>query len=72
MKGKSAKEKKMMPRHKMLIDALDRLERCAYSPLDIHWCIDTYTWLVRWKKIDAAEVDRITNQILRIQGYEND
>ena len=55
MKGKSAKEKKMMPRHKMLIDALDRLERCAYSPLDIHWCIDTYTWLVKWKKIDAAE-----------------
>lgn len=67
MKGKGAKEKKMMPRHKMLIDALDRLERCAYSPLDIHWCVDTYTWLVRWKKIDAAEKERLAEQILRIQ-----
>ena len=67
MKGKSAEEKKMMPRHKMLVDALDRLGRCAYSPLDIHWCIDTYAWLVKWKKIDAAEKERLAKQILRIQ-----
>lgn len=42
-------------------------ERCAYSQLDIYWCVDTCTWLVKWKKIDAAEKERLTEQILRIQ-----
>jgi hypothetical protein len=70
MKRKNVKEKKMMPRHKMLIDALDRLEQCKYSPLDISWCIDTYIWMVKWKKIDAAEKERLAEQILRIQEMQ--
>ena len=63
---------KTLYRHKLLIKTLDRLECGIYTGLDMYLCINTFDWLRKFKKIDAAEVDRITNQILRIQGYEND
>lgn len=63
---------KTLYRHKLLIKTLDRLECGIYTGLDMYWCINTFDWLRKFKKIDAAEIDRITNQILRIRGYEND
>lgn len=63
---------KTLYRHELLIKTLDRLECGIYTGLDMYWCINAFDWLRKFKKIDAAEVDRITNQILRIQGYEND
>ena len=63
---------KTLYRHKLLIKTLDRLECGIYTGLDMYWCINTFDLLRKFKKIDAAEIDRITNQILRIRGYEND
>ena len=63
---------KTLYRHELLIKTLDRLECGIYTGLDMYWCINAFDWLRKFKKIDVAEVDRITNQILRIQGYEND
>lgn len=63
---------KTLYRHKLLIKTLDRLECGIYTGLDMYWCINAFDWLRKFKKIDAAEIDRITNQILRIRGYEND
>lgn len=59
---------KMLYKHKLLLDTLDKLEQGKYTGLDAHWCCKTIDWLWKWRKITEDELNSLCYRVIALMS----